>query len=119
MHTKLVELFFEFADVELVQNVTSLNQQYGIQDLCTNVPRASIDRQLFVHMFEFEPCDYGATSTWAENPHNALIVYNNLNWSPCLQIHLLVIDTDADGEEGPGNGGRSDHEDEDPDLDEV
>lgn len=60
--------------------------------------------------------------TWVENLHNASIVYNNPNSSPCLQIHLLVIDTDADDEERPDNDGYSDHESEDfsdHNLDEV
>ncbi|KAK5775794.1 hypothetical protein PVK06_043736 [Gossypium arboreum] len=37
-----IELFAELANVEPVQNVTPLNQQCGVEDLYTNVPKASI-----------------------------------------------------------------------------
>ncbi|KAK5836453.1 hypothetical protein PVK06_012242 [Gossypium arboreum] len=81
-----VVLFTELTDVEPVQNDTPLNQQYGVQDSYTKVLSASIDRRLTVHRFDIdldvgwvELCDYGETSTWANNPHNAPIVYNNLN----------------------------------------
>ncbi|PPE00389.1 hypothetical protein GOBAR_DD02591 [Gossypium barbadense] len=47
-----IELFIELADVELVQNVTLLNQQYEVHDPYIEVPRMSIDRQSSVHSEE-------------------------------------------------------------------
>ncbi|PPD76619.1 hypothetical protein GOBAR_DD26452 [Gossypium barbadense] len=91
-----VELFVELVNVESVQNVTLLNQQYGVHDPYTKVLRASIDKRSYVHDF-------------------------NLHLNVGL-IYPLVICTNADGEEGPNNDGGSDHQGEnfsDPDLDEV
>lgn len=106
-----VELFAKLANVEPVQNSTPLNQQYEVQDLYIKVLRASVDRRSSAHGFDFdlnvgwvELCDYGATSTWGDNPHNALIMYNNPSPASLLQIHLLVIGTNIDDKERPYNG---------------
>lgn len=62
--------------MELIQNVTSLSQQYGVQDSCIELPRASVHRFDFnLNVGRTEQCGYGATSTCVENPHHALTVY--------------------------------------------
>ncbi|PPE01881.1 hypothetical protein GOBAR_DD01086 [Gossypium barbadense] len=93
------------------------DQQYGVEDLCTEVPRAPIDRRSFVRGFEIDlnigcadQYNGGATLTWVKNPHHV-----------CLQIHSVVIETDALCKDGSDNNDCSDHEGEDfsdPDVDE-
>ncbi|KAK5839485.1 hypothetical protein PVK06_008281 [Gossypium arboreum] len=101
VNAESIELFAELADMEPVENVSPLSQ----------------------HMeFKTQQCGYGATSTRAKILHRILTAYNNINSGPYLQIHLVVIETNVDGEKGPNNDGHSDHEGEDfsdPDLDEV
>ncbi|KAK5817974.1 hypothetical protein PVK06_022903 [Gossypium arboreum] len=45
-HSEPIQLFSELADVEPVEDFTSLGEENRVQDPCTNVPRASVDRQL-------------------------------------------------------------------------
>ncbi|KAH1114318.1 hypothetical protein J1N35_007696 [Gossypium stocksii] len=96
-HTESIQLFAKLVDIELVEDFTPLR-----------VPRASVDRQSTVHRFNIDL--------------NALTTSKNLNTSPHLQIHLVMIETDADGEDGCDNNGPSNHNVEDCsnlDLDEV
>ncbi|PPR97407.1 hypothetical protein GOBAR_AA23271 [Gossypium barbadense] len=44
-HSEPIQLFSELADVEPVEDFTSLGEENRVQDPCTNVPRASVDRQ--------------------------------------------------------------------------
>lgn len=44
MKVESIQLFAELADVEPVQNVTPLSQQYKVEDPCMEIPKASIDK---------------------------------------------------------------------------
>ncbi|PPD98211.1 hypothetical protein GOBAR_DD04758 [Gossypium barbadense] len=118
VNTEPIQLFAELADVDPIEDVTSLRQQYGVEDLCTEVPRMFFNMRSFMHGFDIDlnvgcadQYGGGATSTWAKNPHHVR-----------LQIHPVVIETDVHGEDGSNNNCHSDHESEDfsdPDVDEV
>ncbi|KAK5813147.1 hypothetical protein PVK06_028593 [Gossypium arboreum] len=104
-HTKLIQLFAELANVESAEDFIPLSAEHGVQDLCTKVPRASVDKRLTVRDINF----------------NAPPTYENLDLGPYLQIHAVVIQTDADSDNGYDNNGPN-YEVEnysDPDLDEV
>ncbi|PPR90025.1 hypothetical protein GOBAR_AA30657 [Gossypium barbadense] len=82
-HTELIQLFVKLADVEPAKDFTPLSEQHGVQDMCTELPKAP---------------------------------------GPCLQIHLVMIEIDANSEDEYDNNGPSDCEVEDysnSDLDEV
>ncbi|PPS01374.1 hypothetical protein GOBAR_AA19291 [Gossypium barbadense] len=90
------------------EDLTPLSEEYRVQDLCTKVPRASVDRQSFVRDFDIDL--------------NASLVSENLNSGPHLQIHLVLLEVNVDGEDGYDNNGPSNHEVEDYsdlNLDEV
>ncbi|PPS08244.1 hypothetical protein GOBAR_AA12413 [Gossypium barbadense] len=95
-HTESIQLFAELADVESTEDFTPLSKEHGVQDPCTEVLRVSIDRWSFVHGFDINL--------------NAPPVFGNLNLSPHLQIHPMVIEAKADGEDGYDNNGPSDHD---------
>lgn len=106
--------------MEPVSKVTQLSQQYGVQGLCTEVPRASVDRRSFVRGFDIdlnvgwaEQYGGGATSIGAKNPHHALAAYDNLNPSLYLQIYPTVIETNTNGKDEFDNNGLFDHEGKD------
>ncbi|PPS12413.1 hypothetical protein GOBAR_AA08220 [Gossypium barbadense] len=112
-----IQLFAELADMESVEDITPLSQQYGVEDLCTEVPKGFTDRRLYVCGFDIDinvgcanQYGGGATSTWVENPHHVR-----------LQIHSVVIETDALCEDRSDNNSLFDNEGEDfsdPDIDE-
>ncbi|PPE00214.1 hypothetical protein GOBAR_DD02790 [Gossypium barbadense] len=105
-YTKSIQLFAELANVESVEDFIPLSEEHGVQDPCTEVSRASVDRQSTIHNIDF----------------NAPPAYENLDSSHCLQIHVMVIETHADSDNGYDNNSPSDHEVEDysdPNLDEV
>ncbi|PPD84090.1 hypothetical protein GOBAR_DD18976 [Gossypium barbadense] len=107
-HTESIQLFAESVDVELVEDFTPLSEEHGVQDPCTEVLRASVDRRSTVRRFDIDL--------------NALPTSENLNTSPHLQIHLVMIKTDTDGEDGCDNNSPSNHKVEDysdPNLDKV
>ncbi|KAH1114605.1 hypothetical protein J1N35_007983 [Gossypium stocksii] len=86
VNTKPVWLFVELTDVKPVLNVTLLSKKYSVEDPCTKVLRASVDKRSSVYEFDFDlnvgwakQCSYGETSTWAENPHHDLTTYKNPN----------------------------------------
>ncbi|PPD90998.1 hypothetical protein GOBAR_DD12060 [Gossypium barbadense] len=99
LNTEPIQLFTKLADTELVENVTQLSQQYGVQDPRTKVPRSS------VHGFDIN-LNIGCSDQYGGG----------------LQIHPVVIETDTLGEYGSNNNDCSDYECEDlsgPDLDDV
>ncbi|PPS13618.1 hypothetical protein GOBAR_AA06975 [Gossypium barbadense] len=104
----LIQLLAEFIDVEPAEDSTPLGEERGVQDPCTVVPRVYIDRRSTL-------CGIGID-------FNAPPTSENLNLGSCLQIHPVVIETDADGDDVYDNNGSFDHEIEeysDLDLDEV
>ncbi|KAK5802662.1 hypothetical protein PVK06_030275 [Gossypium arboreum] len=101
-------------DVEIMlmwspaENLTPFGEEHEVQDLCIVVPRAFVDRRLTIRRIHINP--------------NAPPSSENLNPGPHLQIHLVVIETDVDGDDGYDNNDPSNHEvedDSDLDLDEV
>ncbi|PPE01879.1 hypothetical protein GOBAR_DD01084 [Gossypium barbadense] len=71
VNTKPIQLFAELTDMKPVEYVTPLSQQYGVEDLYTEVPRAFVNRRSFVRGFDtdlnvgcVEQYGGGATSTW-------------------------------------------------------
>ncbi|PPD96843.1 hypothetical protein GOBAR_DD06111 [Gossypium barbadense] len=100
--------FAKLANVELVEDSTQLSEEYGVQDPCTKVLIASVNRRSSVCRFDIDL--------------NAPPVSENLNLGPHLQIYLVLIETDTDGQDEYDNNGCFDHEVEDysdPDLDDV
>ncbi|PPS10334.1 hypothetical protein GOBAR_AA10320 [Gossypium barbadense] len=90
--------FAELANVEPVEDFTQLNEEYVVQDPYTEVPRA----------FDIDL--------------NSPPASENLNLGLHLQIYLVLIETDIDGEDEYDNNSYFDHEVEDysePDLDDV
>ncbi|PPD87862.1 hypothetical protein GOBAR_DD15201 [Gossypium barbadense] len=107
-HTEPIQLFAELADVEPTEDFIPLNEEHGVQDLCTKVSRASVDRWLLV-------CGFNINL-------NVPPASENLILGPHLQIHQVVIEIDANGEDGYDNNDHSNLEVEDYndlDLDEV
>ncbi|PPD81939.1 hypothetical protein GOBAR_DD21137 [Gossypium barbadense] len=97
----------EAAPVE-AEDSTPLGEECGVQDPCTVVLRAYIDRK--------------STLCGIDIDFNAPPMSKNLNLGSRLQIHSVVIETDADGDDVYDNNGFSNHEVEeysDLDLDEV
>ncbi|KAK5810648.1 hypothetical protein PVK06_025964 [Gossypium arboreum] len=85
-----------------------LGEEHGVQDLCTVVLRAFVDRRSTVHGIDIDL--------------NAQLASENLNLDLYLQIHPIVIETSADGDDGFDNNDPFDHEIEDykgPDLEKV
>ncbi|PPS04195.1 hypothetical protein GOBAR_AA16468 [Gossypium barbadense] len=54
VNTEPIQLFVELADMDPVEDVTSLRQQYGIEDLCTEVPRTFVDMKLSMRCFDID-----------------------------------------------------------------
>ncbi|PPS07353.1 hypothetical protein GOBAR_AA13303 [Gossypium barbadense] len=105
VNTESIQLFVELANVEPVENVTQLSQQYGVENPHIEVPRASVNRRSFVCGFDIN-----------------LNVGCSDQYSSRLQIYPVVIETNALGEDGCNNDGFSDHKGEyfnDPYLDNV
>ncbi|KAH1073548.1 hypothetical protein J1N35_025876 [Gossypium stocksii] len=101
-------LFAELADVELDEDFTPLGEEHRVQDPCTVVPRAYVDKR--------------STICGIDIDLNALPASENLNLSPHLQIHSVVIETNVDGDDGYDNNGLSNDKVEDYsdiDLDKV
>ncbi|KAH1098410.1 hypothetical protein J1N35_015331 [Gossypium stocksii] len=94
-HTEPIQLFTELTDVEPNKDFTPLSEKNRVQDLCTEVSRESIDRRSSIRGFKIDL--------------NTPPASENLNPSPRLQIHLELIETDADGEDGYDNHGPFDH----------
>ncbi|MFQ6645564.1 hypothetical protein Gotur_019522 [Gossypium turneri] len=104
-NTESIQFFTELTDVEPVENVTQLSQQYGVENLRTKVPKASIDRRLSV---------LGLTSILTLDVQISTVV-------DYIYIQF-VIETDVFGEDGSDNNDCSGHECEDfsgPVLDDV
>ncbi|KAH1072256.1 hypothetical protein J1N35_024584 [Gossypium stocksii] len=104
-NTEPIQFFVKLANAEIVENVTQLSQQYGVEDSRTNVPRASIDRRSFVRDFDID-----------------LNVECSDQYDGGLQIRLVVIKTNSLGEDGSNSNGCSYHKGKDlsdPDLDDV
>ncbi|PPD80227.1 hypothetical protein GOBAR_DD22835 [Gossypium barbadense] len=102
--TESIQLFAELVDMEPAEDFTPLSEEHGVQDPCTVVPKAYIDRRLTIHEIDIDI--------------NAPPASKNLNSDPRLQIHLVVIEINADGDDGYDNNDHSDHEVEDySDLD--
>ncbi|KAH1097198.1 hypothetical protein J1N35_014119 [Gossypium stocksii] len=83
-------------------------EENRVQDPCTVVLRAYVDRRSIVRGIDINL--------------NAPLVSKNLNLGPRLEMHPVVIETNADGDDGYDNNGSSDHDVEDyndPDIDEV
>ncbi|KAH1046872.1 hypothetical protein J1N35_037656 [Gossypium stocksii] len=95
-HIESIQLFVELADVEPPEDFTLLSEEHEVQNPCMEVPRVSVERQSTVRGF-----DIGL---------NTLPMLENLNSGPRLQIHPVVIETNADGEDGYDNNGHSNHE---------
>ncbi|KAH1091871.1 hypothetical protein J1N35_019128 [Gossypium stocksii] len=93
--TNPIQLFAELVDVESTEDSTPLGEKRGVQDLCMVVLKAYVDKQLTVYGIDIDL--------------NAPPAYENLNSGPHLQIHPVVIETDADGDYVYGNNGSSDH----------
>ncbi|KAH1047499.1 hypothetical protein J1N35_038283 [Gossypium stocksii] len=105
VNTKPIKLFVELADVDIVENVTQLSQQDGVENSRTKVPRVSVDRRSFVRGFDID-----------------LNVGCSYQYGGGLQIHPVVIETDVLVEDGSDNNSYSDHEGKDfsdPDLDNI
>ncbi|PPR95290.1 hypothetical protein GOBAR_AA25382 [Gossypium barbadense] len=104
----LIHLFAKLADVELAEDFTPLSEEHEVQDPYTVVSITFIDRR--------------ATVCGINIYLNAPPTSKNLNPSPHLQIHPVVIETDMDGDDGYDNNDPSDYEVEDfsdPDLNEI
>ncbi|KAK5792861.1 hypothetical protein PVK06_033987 [Gossypium arboreum] len=54
VNTKPIKLFVELANAEIVENVTQLSQQYGVENLRIEVPRVSVDRRSSVRGFDID-----------------------------------------------------------------
>ncbi|PPS17231.1 hypothetical protein GOBAR_AA03345 [Gossypium barbadense] len=107
-HTEPIQSFTELANVEPTKDFTLLSKEHGVQDLCTDVSKASMDRRSSIRGFNIDL--------------NTPPTSENLNPSPCLQIHPELIETDADVKDGYDNHGPFDHEVEDysdPNLDKI
>ncbi|PPD94154.1 hypothetical protein GOBAR_DD08830 [Gossypium barbadense] len=108
VNTEQIQLVTELVDVEPAEDLAPLSEEYGVQNSCTKVPRASVDRRSSVCGFDIDL--------------NAPLASENLNLGPHLQIHLVLLEVNTDGEDEYDNNGLSNHEVEDysgPDLDEV
>ncbi|KAH1091791.1 hypothetical protein J1N35_019048 [Gossypium stocksii] len=106
--TDPIQLFAKLANVEPIEEFALLGEEHKVQDLCTVVPRAFVDRRSIICGININP--------------NASPASENINLGPRLQIHLGVIEIDADGDDGYDNNDPSNHEvedDNDLDLDEV
>ncbi|PPE02556.1 hypothetical protein GOBAR_DD00381 [Gossypium barbadense] len=99
LNTESIQLFVELEDAKPVDNVTQISQQYGVKD-----PRIEVLRS-FVHDFDID----------------LNVGYSN-QYGGRLQMHPVVIDTNALGGDGSDNNDFSNHKGEDfsdPDLDDV
>ncbi|KAK5775426.1 hypothetical protein PVK06_043318 [Gossypium arboreum] len=90
-----IELFAELADVEPVQNVIPLNQQYIVESPYTNVSSASADRQSFVHSGTNAYGDEGLNNDGGTNHQGE--DFNDLNLGEVLD------DIDEEGASDDGN----------------
>ncbi|PPR83688.1 hypothetical protein GOBAR_AA37021 [Gossypium barbadense] len=104
-NVKLVELFMELVDVEPVQNVTPLNQQYEVEDPYTKVPKASVDSGFNHQGEDFSdldidevPDDIDKEGTYdddivyaplLENPAQSIVIRNDPS------IYMLSVDLAA------------------------
>ncbi|KAK5786467.1 hypothetical protein PVK06_041104 [Gossypium arboreum] len=99
----------ELVDDEDVETMVALcYEECGVQDPCIVIPIAYVDRQSIVCSIDIDL--------------NTPPVPKNLNSSPRLQIHPVVIETHANDDDGYDNNGSSDHEVEDysdPNLDDI
>ncbi|KAK5825774.1 hypothetical protein PVK06_020640 [Gossypium arboreum] len=118
VNTEPIQLFVKLVNAKLVEDITPLSQEYEVKDPCTEVPRVSVDRRSSVRSFDIDlnvRCldQYSgeAISTWPKNlPHVV------------LQIHPVVIETNAHGEDGFDKNCHFNHEGEDfsdPDVDDI
>ncbi|PPD97403.1 hypothetical protein GOBAR_DD05553 [Gossypium barbadense] len=104
----LIQLFAKLADVEPIEDSTPLGEEHGVQDPCTMIPIAYVDSRSTIHEVDIDL--------------NVALASENLNMGPRLQIHLVVFETDVDGDDEYDNSDPCDHEIvdySDPDLDEV
>ncbi|KAH1033835.1 hypothetical protein J1N35_046009 [Gossypium stocksii] len=97
--TNLIQLFIELADLEPAEDSIPLSEERGVQDPCTVVPRAYVDKRSTVRDINIDL--------------NVPLAFENHNPGPHLQIHSVVIDIDVDGDHGYDNNGYSRHEVED------
>ncbi|PPR81366.1 hypothetical protein GOBAR_AA39347 [Gossypium barbadense] len=107
VNTEPIQLFVKLVDAKLIEDITPLK-----------VPGVSIDRRLSMCNFDIDlniryldQYSGGATSTWPQNSHHVV-----------LQIHLIVIETDAHDEDGFNNNFGFNHGDEDfngPDVNDI
>ncbi|PPD92880.1 hypothetical protein GOBAR_DD10176 [Gossypium barbadense] len=86
MVTELVELFTELADVELIQNVTSLNQQYGIQDPCEDLDLDEVPNDINGNDANDDENVYAPS---VRNPTRGIVIHNE------PRTHMLSVDLDA------------------------
>ncbi|PPD78535.1 hypothetical protein GOBAR_DD24542 [Gossypium barbadense] len=85
-------------DVKTMVTLYCQNQseKHGVQDLCTIVPRAYVDRLSTVHGINIDL--------------NAPPKSENLNSSPHFQIQFVMIETNANSDDGYDNNGSSNYE---------
>ncbi|KAK5786410.1 hypothetical protein PVK06_041046 [Gossypium arboreum] len=103
---ELIHLFAKLVDVEPTKDFTPLSEEHRVQDQCTVVPKAYVDRRSTVHETNIDL--------------NAPPTSENLKSGPHLKIHPVVIETNTDSDDGYDNNSPFDHEVEDyidPDLD--
>ncbi|KAH1047208.1 hypothetical protein J1N35_037992 [Gossypium stocksii] len=94
-----IQLFIELADLESAKDYIPLGKEHGVQDLCTVVSMAYVDSRSIVHGINIDL--------------NAAFASKNLNSGPRLQIHLMVLNIDADSDYGYDNNNPSNHKVED------
>ncbi|KAK5771932.1 hypothetical protein PVK06_048188 [Gossypium arboreum] len=102
----LIQLFSELADLESVEDPIPLGEEHEVQDLCAVVLISYVDSQSTVRRIDIDL--------------NAAPVSENQNLGSHLQIHPVVFETGANGDDGYDNSYPSNHKVySDPNLDEV
>ncbi|PPD83165.1 hypothetical protein GOBAR_DD19902 [Gossypium barbadense] len=94
--TDPIQFFAELVYVEATEDSTPLGEERGVQDPCTVVLIVYIDGRSIICGNDIDL--------------NAPPAFENINSGPHLQIHSMVIETNADGDGVYDNNGFSDYE---------